>query len=49
MVFLCPGCYWLMSGQCEDRGLASMFIIDLCRMALGELPFSSRPWKGNEY
>jgi len=49
MTFLCPGCYWLLSGQCEDRGLASMFIIDLCRMALGELPFASRPWKGTDY
>ena len=23
-----------------------IFITDLCRMALGELPFSSRPWVG---
>jgi len=45
MVFLCPGCYWLTSGACEDRGLAAIFITDLCRMALGEIPFSSRPWK----
>jgi Fe-S oxidoreductase len=45
MVFLCPGCYWLTSGACEERGLAAIFITDLCRMALGELPFSSRPWK----
>lgn len=46
MVFLCAGCYWLMSGLCEERSLPSLFITDLCRMALGELPFSSRPWGG---
>lgn len=45
MVFLCPGCYWLTSGACNERGLSAIFITDLCRMALGELPFSSRPWK----
>ncbi len=44
MVFLCPNCYWLMSGMCEERGMPSLFITDLCRMALGELPFASRPW-----
>lgn len=44
MVFLCPNCYWLMSGKCEELGMPSMFITDLCRMALGELPFFSRPW-----
>lgn len=46
MVFLCVGCYWLMSGLCEERGLPSIFITDLGRMALGELPFASRPWGG---
>jgi len=46
MIFLCAGCYWLMSGLCEERGLPSIFITDLCRMALGEIPFSSRPWGG---
>ena len=44
MVFLCVGCYWLMSGLCEERGLPSFFITDLARMALGELSFASRPW-----
>ena len=34
MVFLCVGCYWLMSGLCEVRGLSSLFITDLSRMAL---------------
>jgi len=45
MVFLCPGCYWLTSEACEQAGLGSIFITDLCRMALGEIPFASRPWK----
>lgn len=45
MVFLCPHCYLFLSRFCEERGLASIFITDLCRMALGELPFSSRPWQ----
>lgn len=44
LVFLCPNCYWLISRHCEERGLPCMFITDLCRMALGELPFGSRPW-----
>jgi Fe-S oxidoreductase len=44
MVFSCPSCYGFMSQPCEERGLASIFITDLCRMALNELPFSSRPW-----
>lgn len=48
MVFLCPSCYWLTSGSCEERGMPSIFITDLCRMALGEIPFSSRPWKGEQ-
>jgi len=46
MVFLCPGCYWLTSEACEERSLPSIFITDLCRMALAEIPFSSRPWGG---
>jgi len=44
MVFLCPTCYVLMSGPCEERGLPAIFITDLARMALGEIPFGSRPW-----
>ena len=48
MLFLCPSCYWLTSGSCEERGLTSIFITDLCRMALGEIPFSSRPWVGEQ-
>jgi len=46
IVFLCPGCYWLISRSCDDCGLPSIFISDLGRMALGELAFSSRPWAG---
>jgi Fe-S oxidoreductase len=45
MVFLCPGCYWLTSAACEERGLAAIFATDLCRISLGEIPFASRPWK----
>lgn len=45
MVFLCPICYRFLSRPCEERGLASIHIADLCRMALGEVPFSSRPWQ----
>jgi len=44
MVFLCPTCCMLMSGACEESGLPPIFITDLCRMALGELPFGPRPW-----
>jgi len=42
MVFLCPHCYWFLGRLCEEQGLASIFITDLCRMALGEVLFSSR-------
>lgn len=45
VVFSCPSCYCFMSQPSENWGLASIFITDLCRMALGELPFSSRPWR----
>jgi len=46
MIFLCPSCYWLTSEACEERSMPSIFITDLCRMALGELSFSTRPWVG---
>jgi Fe-S oxidoreductase len=46
MVFSCPSCFCFMSQPCEEEELSSIFITDLCRMALGELPFSSRPWRG---
>lgn len=38
MVFSCPSCYSFMSSPCEERGIAPVFITNLCRMALGELP-----------
>ena len=44
MVFLCPLCYMSLAPYCQGYGLAPIFIVDLCRMALGELPASPRPW-----
>ncbi|KON27038.1 hypothetical protein AC481_06015 [miscellaneous Crenarchaeota group archaeon SMTZ-80] len=49
MVFLCPSCYYFLSRPCEERGVASIFITDLCRMTLGEVPFSSRPPLTSKY
>jgi len=43
MVFGCPSCYAFMSGPCMEAGLAPIFISDLARMALGEIPFEPRP------
>jgi Fe-S oxidoreductase len=43
MVFGCPSCYAFMSGACMEAGLAPVFISDLARMALGEIPFEPRP------
>ena len=43
MVFLCPLCYMSLAPYCKGYGLAPIFIIDLCRMALGEVPSSTRP------
>jgi len=42
MVFLCPVCYVSLASHCQGYGLAPIFIVDLCRMALGELPSSPR-------
>jgi len=42
MVFLCPLCYMSLAPYCKGYGLAPIFIIDLCRMALGEVPSSTR-------
>ena len=39
MVFLCPLCYMSLAPYCGGYGLAPIFIVDLCRMALGELPW----------
>jgi Fe-S oxidoreductase len=38
MVFLCPLCVMSLAPYCHGYGLAPIFIIDLCRIALGELP-----------
>lgn len=43
MVFGCPSCYAFMSAACMEAGLAPIFISDLARMALGEIPFGARP------
>ena len=43
MVFGCPSCYAFMSAPCMAAGLAPIFISDLARMALGEIPFEPRP------
>jgi Fe-S oxidoreductase len=43
MVFGCPSCYAFMSQACMAAGLAPIFITDLARMALGEIPFEPRP------
>jgi Fe-S oxidoreductase len=43
MVFGCPSCYAFMSRACMTAGLAPIFIADLARMAMGELPFEPRP------
>jgi len=43
MVFGCPSCYAFMSEACMAVGLAPIFIFDLARMALGEIPFEPRP------
>jgi len=36
MVFLCPWCWRILAGECEEHGLSPIFITDLCRIALGE-------------
>jgi Fe-S oxidoreductase len=43
MVFGCPSCYAFMSEACMAAGLSPVFITDLARMALGEIPFEPRP------
>ncbi|MBI5843035.1 MAG: (Fe-S)-binding protein [Deltaproteobacteria bacterium] len=37
MVFLCPVCISAMGQQVRDSGLPTIFLVDLCRMALGEI------------
>ena len=42
MCYLCPICRSTMSGDAQARGLANYHIIELVRMALGELPAPTR-------
>jgi hypothetical protein len=39
MVFLCPLCMTTLSGPASGQGMKPIFISQLARMALGELPF----------
>jgi len=39
MVFICPWCQLALGKACQERGLAQVYLVDLCRMALGEKPF----------
>jgi Fe-S oxidoreductase len=41
MVLLCPICLMRLSQPCLERGLPPVYISNLCRMALGEMPFPS--------
>jgi Fe-S oxidoreductase len=41
MVMLCPICWMRLSQPCRERGLPPVYLSNLCRMALGELPFPS--------
>lgn len=38
MVFICPWCQLALRKGCQERGLPQIYLIDLCRMALGEKP-----------
>jgi Fe-S oxidoreductase len=39
MVILCPICWSRLSQPCRERGLSPIYLTNLCRMALGEVPF----------
>jgi Fe-S oxidoreductase len=39
MVFLCPVCLYALGEGAGERGMAPIFITDVCKMALGEKPF----------
>jgi len=41
MVILCPICWMSLSQPCRERGLPPIYLTNLCRMALGEVPFPS--------
>lgn len=38
LITLCPMCDRALKRPCDAKGLAKINIIDLCRMALGEIP-----------
>lgn len=38
MVFLCPVCMSAMGQAVRDAGVSTIFLVDLCRMAIGETP-----------
>jgi Fe-S oxidoreductase len=39
LITLCPVCDRVLRRPTEERGLRKIYITDLCRMALGEIPF----------
>ena len=39
MVMLCPVCWMRLNQPCRERGLPPVYLSNLCRMALGEVPF----------
>ena len=41
MVFLCPVCLYALGEGAAERGMAPIFITDICKMALGEKVFPS--------
>ena len=41
MISTCPACLRSLRKGCQERGMAPIFITDLCRMALGEKLFTS--------
>ena len=41
MVYLCPVCYTFMNEITHNYGMSSIFLTNLCRIALGEEPFPS--------
>jgi len=46
LVFLCPGCFTVLGKACETCGLDAIFLTDLCRMAINEIPYGSYPLPG---
>jgi hypothetical protein len=41
MVFLCPLCMTTLTKGASEHGMRPIFITQLARMALGELPFQT--------